>query len=382
MADAQPMRPLSGVRVLDFSRLAPGPYGTMLLADLGAEVIAVDDGETAVGALSRGKKFISLDLKSAAGRKALLALAKSVDVVVEGFRPGAAARMGASYEQLSAANSALVYCSLTGYGQEGPRALEPGHDLNYLAVSGVLGATGPANGLPAWPLNLMADLAAGGLLAAFGIASGLFQRAQTGRGCYIDASMVDGCFSMLAMHLCVWKTAAMPRRGEGLIGGSAPYYRCYACADGGYVAVGALERKFFENLWRELGLGEAPAQDEPALWPGITATLERAFLAKTRDAWTGLLGDKDCCVSPVLDPAEAARDPQLVARHGSGLREAPVIPKFRGAGVAAPATDLEERTGDVLRAAGVDEETIATVLASPSPRAAGFLWPPPLKETK
>jgi alpha-methylacyl-CoA racemase len=380
MVDARPILPFSGVKVLDFTRLAPGPYCTMLLADLGAEVFAVDNGATAVADLSRGKKFINLDLKSEAGRTALEALARQVDVVVEGFRPGAAVRIGASYEQLSRLNPTLVYCSLTGYGQDGPRALEPGHDLNYLAVSGILGATGPAGAEPVWPLNLMADLAAGGMLAAFGIAGGLFNRAQTGRGCYIDAAMVDGCFSMLAMHVPVWRTPAMPRRGEGLIAGSAPYYRCYTCADGRHVAVGALERKFFENLWNALQLGEVPAQDDPSLWPQATRLLADRFATKPRDEWVSLLADKDCCVSPVLDPFEAALDAQLQSRHGQTLPRAPVIPRFGSAAPNVPPTDLSDRTAEVLRSAGVDEAAVAAVLATPSPKGAGFLWPPSLKE--
>ncbi|MGE4324574.1 MAG: CaiB/BaiF CoA transferase family protein, partial [Pseudodonghicola sp.] len=192
-------RPLTGIRVIDLSRLAPGPYATMLLADMGAEVITVGAGGDAGVApvFARGKTLIRLDLKQDSGRRALHRLVATADVVMEGFRPGVADRLGAGYAELSAINPALVYCSLTGYGQDGPRAQEAGHDINYLAAAGVLGALGPADAPPTVPLNLIADFAGGSLFAVAGILAALVARQATGRGRHVDAAMMDGCLSMM-----------------------------------------------------------------------------------------------------------------------------------------------------------------------------------------
>ena len=221
---AAPQGALSGVRVIDLTRLAPGPYCTMLLADFGADVIAVGGGRAgrALEAFARGKRHIALDLKTEAGRRALHALARGADVFVEGFRPGVAARLGVDYERLSALNPKLVYCSITGYGQGGPRAREAGHDINYIALSGVLGAIGPAGQPPQPPLNLVADFAGGSLIAAFGIVAALFEARRSGKGQYIDAAMIDGCMSLMAMHYPAWGTPILPGRGDGMLAGNAP----------------------------------------------------------------------------------------------------------------------------------------------------------------
>src|SRR5690625_3514086 len=194
-------RPLEGLRVIDMSRLAPGPYCTMLLADLGAEVIAIGGGRAGnpISTFSRGKKFIKLDLKAEKGKEALQRLCETADVFIEGFRPGVSARLGASYEELKKINPRLVYCSITGYGQEGELSQEAGHDIGYLSYTGVLGAVGPSEGPPSAPLNLVADFAGGSFNAVMGILSALYERSQTGLGRYIDAAMIDGCLSMMAM---------------------------------------------------------------------------------------------------------------------------------------------------------------------------------------
>jgi alpha-methylacyl-CoA racemase len=362
--------PLSGVQILDLTRLAPGPYGTMLLADLGADVIVVaGPGSPAVPELSRGKRFISLDLKADAGRKALRKLAARVDVLVEGFRPGVAARLGAGYEALSAVNPGLVYCSLTGYGQDGPRMREAGH----------LGAVGPHDGPPEFPLNLLADLGAGGLLAAFGIVAALFERTRTGRGRYIDAAMIDGCYSMLAMHVPYWGTPIMPGRGRGMVSGFAPFYRCYACADGRHVAVGPLEPNFFANFWKTLELGDVPEQFDTGRWPAMQMAIASRFLEKTRDEWAAVFAGVDACVSPILDPAEAAQDPQMRHRHAGVLPQAPVIPRFAGMPDEIAPVDMTDRTDRVLSEFGLGPEDIAA--AAPRDQGGaerGFVWPPKL----
>lgn len=375
--------PLSGVRVIDLTRLAPGPYCTMLLADLGADVIVVSGGRAgvAVPELSRGKRFITLDLKSEAGRDALRRLAASADVLVEGFRPGVAKRIGADPEVLRVENPRLVYCSLTGYGQTGPRSRDAGHDINYLGLSGALGAVGPAGDRPYPPLNLMADFGGGGLLAAFGIVCALVDRARTGKGQKVDSAMVDGCISMMAMHFPLWKTTAMPGRGEGLITGSAPFYRTYRCSDGRFVAVGALERGFFEQLWAGLELGEPPDHMVTANWPCIEEALSARFASAPRDTWSQRFQGTDGCVTPVLEPDEVWDEPQVKTRLvRNGPAAVPCVPKFeRGADTVA-ALDLSDRTEEVLAEAGFD----ATAIARSKPTGkveekTGLAWPPDLR---
>lgn len=373
---------LSGVRVLDMTRLAPGPYGTMLLADLGAEVIVVGGGRAGlpVPEVSRGKRFIGLDLKSEAGLEALGRLVEGSDVFVEGFRPGVAQRLGVGYEQLRERNPALVYCSLTGYGQEGPLARSAGHDLNYIAMAGLLGCVGPADGPPAHPLNLLADFGGGGLMAAFGIVAALFQRQRSGEGQYVDVSMVDGVMSMMAMHFPSWKTPLMPGRGRGLVAGEAPFYRSYECADGRYVAVGALEDAFFRALWTGLELeGEPPHHMDPERWPEIERALAGAFAARDRDEWAERFAGSDACVTPVLDPDEAWAHPQTLARHGELPRwEVPRAPRLPADGNELREPDTTDQTEAVLAAAGLTPEEIEAARPRPTDRVQGLDWPPVL----
>jgi len=345
--------PLAGVRVLDLSRNVPGPYCSLLLAEQGAEVVAVRGGRdvAAIPVLAVGKQVVTLDLRGPLGRSALHRLVRDADVVIEGFRPGVAARLGAGYDELAALNPGLVYCSLTGYGQRGPRAAYAGHDINYLAISGVLGALGPAGGDPLPPLNLVADIAAGAIAAAFAIASALFARARSGRGTYLDVAMIDGCFAMMAFHRAAWGTPAMPERGSGVLAGRAPAYRTYRCADGGYVAVGALERPLFEALWRGAGLSEpVPDHRDAATWDQTSRRLEAAFASASRDAWAERFAEIDAGVTPVLAPDEAASDVQVRERLRAGV------------GVRSPSAG--DATEAVLRAAGATGAEIAAALAA------------------
>jgi alpha-methylacyl-CoA racemase len=355
----------------------------MLLSDLGAEVVAVGGGRAGVPIpdLSRGKCFISLDLRTEDGRAALRALVRSADVLVEGFRPGVAARIGAGYEDLSEINPRLIYCSLTGYGQSGPRSQEAGHDINYLAVSGILGALGPADRPPAPPLNLVADFAGGSLFAALGIISALYERERSGRGQFVDSAMVDGCLSMMAMMFPLWKTDVIPARGEGLF--AAPYYRTYACADGKFVAVGALERGFFEALWAELGLDEPPDHFDQSEWTAIERALETAFRSRGRDEWAAVFIGSNACVTPVLDPDEVAADAQFRSRHGAADIAVPVVPRFARTPGCAGSVDLTDVTGDVLASAGVTADAIARLTAvRDDGKRTGLGWPPNFKNAK
>jgi alpha-methylacyl-CoA racemase len=353
--------PLTGVRVIDMSRNAPGPYCTMLLADLGAEVIVVGGGRAGppVSSFARGKRFITLDLKAEEGRRAVGRLVETADVFVESFRPGVAERLGAGYDALSASNPGLVYCSLTGYGQSGPLAQEAGHDLNYLALSGILGAIGPDDRPPTAPLNLMADFAGGSFVATIGILAALFERVSSGKGQHIDAAMIDGCMSLMTMHYAVWNSKAMPSRGRGLLAGSAPYYRCYRTSDGRYVSVGALEPQFFAALWADLGDGPAPDQMDMGQWPLIERTFEKAFAARPRDEWAERFKGRDVCVFPVLDPAEVWEHEHIKARFaGASARSIPPIPAFGRTPLVTPATDEVDRSVEVLSSLGLAADEI------------------------
>lgn len=369
--------PLSGIRIVDMSRLAPGPYTTMLLADMGAEVIVVVGGRAGLPleVVSRSKTFVSLNLKSDAGRSALHRLVAEADVFVESFRPGVADRLGAGYDELRAVRPDLIYCSLTGYGQTGPMSGEAGHDINYLAMTGMLGSMGPEDESPAIPLNLIADFAGGSLLAALSIAAAVYERERSGQGQHLDVAMIDGVRSMMAMHYATWGSSAFPRRGAGMMNGAAPFYRCYECADGRYVAVGALERQFFVSLWRTLDLGEPPEQYPRTQWPMIEDALATEFRQRTRDEWAKVFRGTDACVSPVLYPDEVNSDPHIVHRHGTDYVDSvPPVPLLSRTPSVARANDRTDRTVEVLNRLGMSEDEAAAAHDTTEP--AGLMgWP-------
>lgn len=374
--------PLQGINVIDLSRLAPGPYATMLLADLGADVTVVLGGRAGIPALAlrRGKREIVLDLKSEAGRAALHELVKTADVVVEGFRPGAAARAGAGYEELAAINPGLIYCSVTGYGQSGPLAQAPGHDINYLAIGGLLGAMETPLTPPIPPFNVVGDFAGGGLLAAFGITAALVERQRSGKGQAVDVSMVDGVISMMAMVNREFDTPVIPKGRPGLMTGAAPFYRCYLCRDGRYVAVGAVEDRFFADLWKGLGLPEpVPAHMEPAEWPQMSERFATIFATRDRDQWGTAFEGTQACVTPVLDPHEATHHEHNCARESFGADgNTAAVPRFSRTPGRAGDPAKADTTEEVLREAGLDEDLIARVLDSGSgARPDGLVtWPP------
>ncbi len=310
------MGALDELRVLDLSRLAPGPYCSMLLADMGADVLRVDN---AVGGavrsgdmLSRNKRSIALNLKTPEGQQVLHELASGADVFLEGNRPGVCARLGCDYPTLSSLNERLVYCSLTGYGQTGPMAQAAGHDVNYIALAGVLSQIGNGSEPPLPPLNLVADFGGGGLMAAFGVLCALFERERSGRGQYIDAAMIDGAASLMAVHFAQKGARSTP--GVGLLGGGAAFYRCYECKCGGHVSVGAIEPQFFAALCEGTGVDVVDRQMDTECWPDHIEAFRRAFLTRTRDEWAEVFSELDACVSPVLDLDEAPGHPHNVER--------------------------------------------------------------------
>lgn len=371
--------PLDGIRVIDLSRLAPGPYCSMILADLGADVIVAGGGAGGgpLPQVARGKQFVSVNLKTPAGQQALQGLVADADVLIEGFRPGVAARLGVDYDTLAAIRPDLVYCSVTGYGQTGPLASAAGHDINYLALVGVLGAIGPVDGPPVPPLNLIADFAGGSYMAVISILAALRERESSGRGQYLDVAMIDGVQSMMTMHYATWGSHAMPSRGDGLLSGTAPFYRCYECADGRYVAVGALETQFFATLWQTLDLGEVPDHLDRTTWRYIESALGDAFLSRDRDHWRSTFDGLDACVSPVLGPDEVALDPHVRHRHGADATDAALpLPRLDATRTRVRPTDLADATPQVLSGLGLTDDDIAEARSGSGPAGTLATWPP------
>ncbi|REJ84402.1 MAG: CoA transferase [Acidobacteria bacterium] len=357
--------PLAGIRVLDFSRLAPGPYCTMLLGDLGADVVRIDAPRPPVRIyemLARNKRSLQLDLKHPRAGEVLRHLVVGADVVVEGNRPGVMRRLGADYETLREIEPRLVYCSLTGYGQDGPMAQAAGHDINYIALSGVLSQIGTGDSGPIPPLNLVADYGGGGMLAALGIVAALLERERSGEGQRIDAAMVDGSISLMSAHYSTG--GALSRPGSGLLGGGAPFYRCYRCSDGGYVAVGAIEPQFWRALCAGLDMPQLlEDQMDVEQWPQRAAAIAARFATRPRDHWEEVFTRHDACVSPVLDLDEAPNHPHNRARSAferderGRLHTAPAPRLSRSPGsVRSPAPGYGEHTLEVLEQLGCSSE--------------------------
>jgi alpha-methylacyl-CoA racemase len=352
--------PLSGIRVLDLTRLAPGPFCTMILGDLGAEVIKIEEpgpptgrraqqagaagvqmptggfGGSPFNALNRNKKSICLNLKSPAGKQIFLRLAQRTDVVVEEFRPGVAQRLGIDYETLSVRSPRIIYCAVTGYGQDGPYRNVVGHDLNYIATAGALSILGRRDQAPTIPHNILADYAGGGMHGAIGVLAALVARQQTGRGQYVDISMLDGTILLLAQTFSTYfATGHIPKRGETMLDGGLPHYNAYMTKDGKYITIASLEPWFFANLCRALGREDLiPHEFNPEKRDEIHKFLENTFKTKTRDEWFEILGKSDICVGRMLALDEVGDDPQVRARRMIVEMEAAGAGKVRQVGVS------------------------------------------------
>lgn len=381
--------PLAGIRVLDLTRLLPGPLATQHLADYGAEVIKIEDpggGDYArtMGAMAgdtsyfyqvvnRNKKSLCLDLKSEDGRALLLRLVESADVLVEGFRPGVMARLGLDYEALAARNPRLVYCSISGYGQSGPYAQRAGHDINYIGYAGVLDQIGTAGGAPAVPNLQIGDLLGGTMTAVMGMLMALIDARSSGRGRHVDVAMTDAVLAHAIFPLVEVLAHGRARpRGEDLLDGGVPCYGVYETADGGHMAVGALEAKFWLLLCDTLGRPDLKPAHLAAGEAGAQARAELAaiFRSRSRAEWSQLFESVDCCVTPVLRPQESLEDAHLLARgmvvEVGGVRQfAPPLrlSEFEFAGAtAAPAAGADSAV--LLAGLGLGDDEIERLRAS------------------
>jgi crotonobetainyl-CoA:carnitine CoA-transferase CaiB-like acyl-CoA transferase len=316
------MRALEGIKILDLSRLFPGPYCSMILADLGADVLRIEDrrfsGEgPGMPTVMRNKRHMTLNLKHPQAKDIFYRMAREGDVILEGFRPGVTERLGIDYESIKKINEKMIYCSVTGYGQGGPYRNMVGHDVNYLSFGGVLGLNGEAGGDPVIPPIQVADMAAGGMNAALGIMAALIARQRTGRGQYIDISMLDGIVAMLPFPASLlWGLGGSPRRGDTLLSGRYPCYSVYETREGGFISIGALEPRFWEALCRKLGREDfIPIQyDEGDKKEEMFSFLRAAFKIKTREEWLEEFKDVDVCLGKVLSLEETLGDPQVVSR--------------------------------------------------------------------
>ncbi len=393
------MGALEGIKILDLSRLAPGPYCTMLLGDMGADVLLIEQAgegsdrrrnpvggaaateaqqrQLAYNALGRNKRSLGLNLKTEAARAIFMELAREADVIVEGFRPGVVKRLGVDYGAVAAINPGVVYLSLSGFGQTGPYAQLVGHDINYISIGGALGVTGRPGQPPSIPMNLVADFAGGGLFAAFAIVTALMSKQRTGQGQYIDMAMSDGVLSLLTSAAAsVLAGARAPLPGAHMLNGAAPHYNTYECADGEWFSIGSLEPWFWDNLCKAMGREDfQPYEYDQSKHPEIAAHFTAEFRKKTREEWFSYLSQWDICAAPVLRLDEALADPHNRARGMVVEVDHPTLGKVAQVGVAPKLSGTPgearstapypgQHTDDVLRGMGRSDEQIAALRAN------------------
>jgi crotonobetainyl-CoA:carnitine CoA-transferase CaiB-like acyl-CoA transferase len=388
--------PLSGIKVLDLTKLAPGPFCTMILADLGADVIKIEEPGPPSGrraqqagvanaqgpgagfsgspfnALNRNKKSIGLNLKSQPGKEIYLRLAMRADVIVEEYRPGVAERLGVGWEKLSARNQKLIYCAITGFGQTGPYRDYVGHDLNYIATAGVLSLLGRPGQPPTIPHNLIADYAGGGFHGAIGVLAALVARQQSGRGQYVDISMMDGSLALLAQAFSTFfSNGNVPKRGETPLDGAIPNYNTYLASDGKYITIGAIEPWFFANLCRAMGREDfIPYEFDSSKRAEISNYFTEKFKTKTRDEWFEILTQSDICTGKMLTLDEVPNDPQVKARNMIVELDAPNGQKVKQVGISVKLSEtpgairslapaLGQHTDEILAGLGYVPEDIA-----------------------
>ena len=365
------MGPLQGVKILEIAGIGPGPFASMMLADMGAELIRVDradrvrDGDRSTpprDPMSRGRRSVAVNLKSAEGVEAVLKLVEGCDALIEGFRPGVMERLGLGPDACLARNPRLVYGRMTGWGQDGPMAQAAGHDINYISLAGVLDHIGRAGERPLPPLNLVGDFGGGGMLMAFGVACALVETARSGQGQVIDCAMVDGSAALMQMMygmraMGVWSD----ERGANLLDTGAHFYDVYETKDGKHVSIGSIEPQFYAELLEKTGLAgeELPAQMDRSQWSKLHERLKAIFKSKTRDEWCELMEGSDVCFSPVLSMGEAPEHPHNVHRgtflERDGVVQAAPAPRFSRTApeVTRSAPHIGEHTDEVLAEFGV-----------------------------
>jgi alpha-methylacyl-CoA racemase len=376
------MGPLAGVKIIEIAGLGAAPYGCMMLADMGADVVRVDRlGGSAEAVeqspLQRNRRSIALDLKKPSGRDLVLALAEKADVLVEAFRPGVAERLGIGPDVCCARNARLVYARMTGWGQTGPLARTAGHDLNYIGLTGLLHQIGPVGGKPVVPLNVIGDFGGGGLLMAYGIVCALWEARHSGQGQVVDAAMVDGALSFMAMSFGNRAQGHFAdRTGANLLGGGAHFYNTYETKDGLHLAVAPIEPQFYQEFlkkmelddarWRAAGFPVLTAQTMAQIWPALKLELAEKFKEKTRDEWCALFADSDACVTPVLSLREAALHAHNHARGAfievGGVEQNAPAPRFSRTQAAHPKAPprIGADAQAVLADWGVDPKLLAT----------------------
>jgi alpha-methylacyl-CoA racemase len=370
--------PLHGVRVIELAGIGPAPFACMLLADMGAEVLRLERSTGTLAAvmgkydvLSRGRRSVAVDLKANGASALVLDLVREADVLLEAFRPGVAERLGLGPDECLSANPRLVYARMTGWGQDGPLAARVGHDIDYAAITGAISTVGEKGRKPVPPLNLVADFGGGAMYCVTGVLAALVERATSGKGQVIDVAMVDGVSSLLAMAHSQRAAGMMTdERGSNLLDGGTPYYDTYECADGEYMAVGALESQFFAELVRVLSIPDLPEQSDIEQWPRMRELIAAKFASRPRAEWIEAFDGVDACVSPVWRLSEAPADPHLVARRSmvdiDGVVQPNVAPRFSrtpgeiGAPPRSPGTD----TTDALRDWGIKADRIEELLAA------------------
>jgi alpha-methylacyl-CoA racemase len=359
------MGPLAGFRIVEMAGIGPAPFAATLLADMGAEVIRVDRREAAdlglpgreprFDVLHRGRRSLAVDVKSEAGREVVRRLATKADALIEGFRPGVMERLGLGPDILLKANPRLVFGRMTGFGQDGPMAQAAGHDIDYIALAGALHAIGRKEG-PVPPLNLVGDFGGGGMFLAFGVVCGLLEAKKSGKGQVVDAAMVDGAAYLMAGIYGLFSQGSwLDQRGANFIDGGAPYYDVYATRDGKWLAVGAIETRFYEELIEKLGLAgkDLPKQHDRKRWPELKERIAAAIATRTRDEWETIFKGSDACVAPVLAMGEVARHPHNRARstfvERDGVLQPAPAPRF-----SRTAPEL----GSAPRPRGADSEAV------------------------
>ena len=376
------MGPLQGIKVIEIAGIGPGPFCAMMLADMGAEVLRVDRASNVRGqnpeqppadVLARGRRNIAVDLKNPQGVETVLRLADQADVLIEGFRPGVTDRLGIGPDTCLARNPRLIYGRMTGWGQDGPLAQAAGHDINYIALSGVLHAIGRAGGPPVPPLNLVGDFGGGGMLLAFGVVAALVERASSGKGQVIDAAMVDGA-ALLAAALHGMRTTGgfIEQRGANLLDSGSHFYDVYETADGKYISIGSIEPQFYAELLERSGLaGEPlPKQMDRTQWPQLKERVTALFKQKTRDEWCALMEGTDVCFAPVLPISEAYEHPHNVSRNTfldvAGVRQPGPAPRFSRTPpeIVRPPAHAGQHTDEVLALWGFGAEEIGSLRAA------------------